>query len=877
MGRRLPHGYAAAIDGYDRVSREPESPFAAFRLDAVGSVAELALLLRELRRRHARLNSAAELTYRELASRTGWSHGIIGEYLAGRVLPPTDRFDVLIRLLGASPAEQGALATVRDRVEETRRGTAGSPANAVSIPRHLPAEAFGFTGRGRQLAELDAILERGTHDSGVVICALSGMAGVGKTSLALHWAHRLTSRFPDGQLYLDLRGYDREQPVSPADALARFIRSLGVAPGEVPADLDERAAFYRSLLAGRRMLVLLDNASGVEQVRPLLPGTASCLVLITSRNNLAGLVAREGARRVDLDVLDRSEAIALLRAVIGKRVDAEPEAALGLVQLCAGLPLALRIAAETAVARPAMSLSRLVGDLWDEKGRLDLLSAAGDTRTAVRSVFSWSYQNLSAEAAKAFGLLGLHPGRDLDLDDAAALRGAEPAQAQAALDELVQAHLLEPAGNGMFAMHDLLRVYAAECAPDRQAPLTRLLDHYTGRAAAAADALFPHDRASRPPLPGAHTSAGAAFLPAEALSWLDSHRPNLVALARFSARNGWPAHSVALSGILWRHFEVGGHYQEALAVHSSAVDAARNDPRGEAGHGMAGVLANLGNVYWWLGDYRDALTYFQHALAGHRERGDADGEARALARIGVVHERLGDYGQAQLRLQEALALYRSAGNRHGEGVQLVNLGTVHRRLGRYAQAAQHHELAAKFFAELGDRRLEGYAAGNLGADYGLLDRHDEALEQLGRALEQCRDSNDPGGQASAMAGIGAVLLRMGRSAQALEQLLAALAISRDTSERGLETEVLNCLGETLRAMGDLAEALDRHEAALALTQRTGDPFEQARALDGIASTHQQAGETARAQEHWRQALTIYARLGVPEADTVRANLASLAR
>ncbi|GIH02464.1 hypothetical protein Rhe02_05310 [Rhizocola hellebori] len=861
------------------MSREPESPIAAFRLDAVKSITDLALALRELRRRHARVSGTAELTYRALAARTGWSHGIIGEYLAGRVLPPTDRFDVLIRLLGASPAEQGALATARDRVEEVRRAPAGSPANTVALPRHLPAEAFGFTGRDQQLAELDAVLERGSHDSAVVICAISGMAGVGKTTLALHWAHRLTDRFPDGQLYLDLRGYDREQPVTPSDALARFIRSLGLAPGDVPADLDERAACYRTLLAGRRMLVLLDNASGVDQVRPLLPGTASCLVLITSRNNLAGLVAREGARRVDLEVLDDADAVALLRAVIGWRVDAEPEAALGLVRLCAGLPLALRIAAETAVARPAMTLARLVGDLWDEKGRLDQLSAAGDARTAVRSVFSWSYQNLSAEAAQAFGLLGLHPGRDLDLFDLAALAGTEPAHAQAAIDELVQAHLLDPAGNGMFTMHDLLRVYAAECAPDRRAPLTRLLDHYTQSATAAVDALFPHDRAGRPPVPPTHSSPvpTARLLPAEAVSWLDSHRPNLVELARFSARNGWPAHTVALSGILWRHFEVGGHYQEALAVHSSAVDAARSDPRGAAGHGLATVLANLGNVYWWLGDYRDALTHFQEALTGHRESGDTDGEARALARIGVVHERLGDYGQAQTRLQQALDLYRAAENRHGEGVQLVNLGTVHRRLGRYEQAAQHHELAVKFFAELGDRRLEGYAAGNLGADYGLLDRHDEALDQLERALDQCRDSNDPGGQASAMAGIGAVLLRMGRFQQALEQLLPALAISRETSERALETEVLNCLGETMRAMGDLAPALDHHEAALALTQRTGDPFEQARSLDGIAQTHQLAGEMDRAREHWRQALAIYVRLAVPEADAVRANLSSAGR
>ncbi len=839
------------------------------------SLPELALALRELRRRHARRHGAAELTYRELASRTGWSHGIIGEYLAGRVLPPTDRFDVLIRLLGATPAEQGVLATARDRVEEGRLGhhRAGSGASVPEVPRQLPAEAFGFSGRDIQLAELDALLDQARHDSAVAICAISGMAGVGKTTLALRWAHRVAGSFPDGQLYLDLRGYDREQPVAAGDALARFARALGVAAADIPADLDERAAYYRTLLAGRRMLLLLDNASGVEHVRPLLPGTSSCLVLITSRDNLAGLVAREGARRIDLDVLGGAEALALLRAVIGMRVDAEPAAADELVQLCARLPLALRIVAETAVTHPAMALSQLAIELRDEAGRLEKLSAPGDPRTAVRTVFSWSCQCLTPAAANVFGLLGLHPGRHLDAADVAALGGTGLPAARRAIDELTRAHLLESTGGGSFTMHDLLRVYAAECAPDREAPLTRLLDHYVGSACAAVDTLYPHDRASRPEI----TAPPTLTEPGAALSWLDTRRSNLVALARFAADNGWPRHSVDLSRLLWRHFEVGGHYQEALAVHSSAVRAARADPGGAAGRALPSVLANLGNIHWWLGDYRDALTHFREALEGHRAAGDSDGEARALARLGVVHERLGDYGSAQARLQEALALYQAQQNRHGEGVQLVNLGTVHRRLGRFGQAAAHHERAAELFTELGDRRLEGYAVGNLGVDYGLLGRHAEALEQLQRALAYCEESADLGGQAAATASIGVVLAQMGRLAQALEKLQAALGTSRDTSDRGLETEVLNSLGDTRLAMGGIALALDHYEAALALTQRTGDLLEQARALDGIAQARHRAGEAVPAREYWRQALAIYTRLGVPQRNDVRGYLSSSAR
>ncbi|HEX4705750.1 MAG TPA: helix-turn-helix domain-containing protein, partial [Pseudonocardiaceae bacterium] len=283
------------------------------------TLAELAQVLRELRRRHARRLHSAEPTYRELAAATGWSHGIIGEYLAGRVLPPTDRFDVLVRLLGATPAEQGVLATARDRVDEGRRR--GSL--IAGVPRQLPLDVFGFTGRVGQLAELDALLER---RSVALISAVAGTAGVGKTALAVRWAHRVADRFPDGQLYLDLRGYDPQRPVSPDEALAGFLRALGVDGMDIPGELAERAARYRTVLAGRRVLVVLDNASGPDQVRALLPGTPSCFTLVTSRDDLTGLVARDGARRIDLDTLSERDSTALLRTLLGPRVDDDPAA-----------------------------------------------------------------------------------------------------------------------------------------------------------------------------------------------------------------------------------------------------------------------------------------------------------------------------------------------------------------------------------------------------------------------------------------------------------------------------------------------------------------------------------------------------------------------
>lgn len=786
------------------------------------TLADLARVLRTLRRRHARHSGRAELTYREIAAATGWSHGIVGEYLSGRVLPPTERFDALIRLLGATPAEQGSLATARDRIEEGRRKT------SRPLPRQLPVDVYAFTGRAGQLSELDSRL---AEQRSIVV---TGTAGVGKTALAIRWAHRIAERFPDGQLYVDLRGYDPDQPVLPADALASFLRGLGVDAADIPGDLGERAALYRTTVADRRVLVLLDNASSPDQVRPLLPGNPACGVVVTSRDDLSGLVARDGAARIDLDALPSIDAADLLRALIGERVDADPAAAVTLADCCARLPLALRIAAELATSRPGTPLTTLLADFHDARRRLDLLDTA-DPRTAIRSVFSWSYRHLTPDTGRAFGLLGLHPGLHFDVYAVAALASVTPQRAQTILAELTRAHLVEPAVRGAYALHDLLRSYAVERtdAEDRTAAVTRLLDHYITTAEAATHVLYPHD---------SRRDATASDLfdePKSAALWLEDQRSNLVAVAVHAARHGWPSHSVALSRILWRHFEVAGHYQEALALHTSAVEAT----------GDAYALANLGGIHWWLGDYSDAENYLERSLAGHRERADVDGEARAAARLGLVLERLGRYREAMVHMRAALRSNRRTGNRHGEGAQLINLGTLHRRLGQYAEAADHHREAAAIFAEIGEPRLEGYALGNLGAVLSLVGEHDIALGHLDRALAQCRAAGDRGGEGSALNTIGIVHIRLGNRAEALDHLDRALAISRDIGDRSLETETLNALGETVGATQD---GLAYHLAALAITDQTGDLYEHARALEGLG--------------RWQQALDIYARLGVPEAE-----------
>ncbi|MGH3222825.1 MAG: hypothetical protein ACRDPY_29710, partial [Streptosporangiaceae bacterium] len=444
---------------------------------------------------------------------------------------------------------------------------------------------------------------------------------MGKTALAVHWAHQVAGRFPDGQLYVNLRGYDPRAPVSAADALAGLLRALGVHDGELPAGTDERAARYRSLLAGRRMLVVLDNACDAEQVRPLLPGSSTCVTVITSRDSLAGLVARDGARRLDLDLLPGAEAVGLLRALIGERVDAEPEAALGLAALCARLPLALRVTAERAVAEPTAPLAGLVAELADQQ--LDLLEVGGDPRTAIRAVFSWSFRHLDEEAARAFRRLGLHPGLHIDMYVVAALAGVPLGHARRLLDRLARAGLIQPAGSGRYGLHDLLRAYAAEQIPDaeRRAALTRLFDYYLAAAAAAAHAMFPADT-DQPRVPRSGPVPQVADS-AAALAWLDAQRADLVAVAGYAARHGWPEHAIGLAATVFRYPQTGD-LADYVAMHGHACRAAAQTGDRAA---EAAALTMLGRAVSAQGHLGEAAGHFERALESYRASGDRRGEA----------------------------------------------------------------------------------------------------------------------------------------------------------------------------------------------------------------------------------------------------------
>ena len=728
--------------------------------------------------------------------------------------------------------------------------TLAGPEHIWAAPAQLPGDVDAFTGRAGELATLDKLAvmisphggagQAGAGPALTVIC-VSGTAGVGKTALAVHWARRIRAAFPDGQLYVNLRGCDPGQPVPAGDALTGFLRALGVPGQDIPRELDERAAAYRTLLDGRRILVVLDNASSVEQVRLLLPGSPSSLVLVTSRDSLAGLVARHGARRLDLDRLPQQDAVALLRALIGDRAESQPDATATLARRCARLPLALRIAAELAAASPAMTVAQLAGELADEQRRLDLLDAGGDPGSAIRGVFSWSYGHLPEEEARAFRLLGLSPGPDIDARAAAALTGAPPAQASLMLELLARTHLVHRTRPGRYGLHDLLRAYAAGLAAagdaegERHAALTRLFDYYLAAAAVSMDTLVPAERHLRPRVPGAGGPAPARAGPADpaaARAWLDTERAVLVAVSTHAAAGGWPAHATGLAGTLYRYLETGGHYPDAITIHSAARQAARRTGDRAA---EATALTNLGIVDWRQGRYRQAAGHHRRALQVSQQIGDRSGEATALNNLGVIYERQGRHQQAADHYRQTAILSAERDDRSGEARALANLAGIDCLQGRYEQAARHLHNALVLFREIGDRQ----------------------------------------GEAAALAGLGIVDGRQGRYERAAENYRQAIWLTVQIGDRPGEIEAHNGAGAVLLAAGQPGQARAQHHAALALASRIGDRYEQARAHDGLARTYRATGGHVRVRRHWEHALALFTALGAPETDDVLVQLTAL--
>jgi tetratricopeptide (TPR) repeat protein/transcriptional regulator with XRE-family HTH domain len=823
------------------------------------------------RRNLAHRRKAVGLTQEQLAERLGVERTTVARWERGETQP----------LPWLRPRLAEELGVSADRIEELLAAGSAMPSardGAAAVPRQLPAAVAAFTGRATELAALDELLVSQQVTTTAIISALSGTAGVGKTALAVHWAHHAASQFPDGQLYANLRGYDPDQPMPASDALAGFLHGLGVPGQDIPPGEPDRAARYRSLLAGKRMLIVLDNANSVEQVRPLLPGHPECRVVVTSRASLAGLVARDGAQRLDLDLLPLADAIALLRQLIGARVDAEADAAVTLAGQCARLPLALRVAAELAAVRPAASLADLVAELSDQQERLELLSVGSDPYTAVRSVFSWSYEQLDHDSARIFRLASLHPGPDFDPYAAAALTGSGLDPVRDRLGTLTRAHLVQAqAPPGRYSMHDLLQAYARELADERhgeEAPrtaLTRLFDYYLAAAAAAMDVLVPAEAHRRPRVPPGAAARPPMPGPADARAWLDRERADLVAVVVHCADRGWPQHAAGLAATLYRYLFNGSHLADAQTVYGHALEAARR--HGDAAT-EAAALDGLGTIGIMNGHFRDAAGHYKAALERYRQCSDRAGQGRMLYNFGVIEVQLHNPRSAASYYRQAMAAYEDAGDGIGAARALSDLAGVEIELGSHDQAEEHLRRA---LAVLRDARHEFGEAealariGDLSLRRGQLT---QAADFFGQALAIYRRIDYPTGVAVGLFNLGEVSLRGSEYAEAIGYFRSALALLRQSGYQHGETLALRSLAAALHRVGEPVAARAELTAALKLAAETGNTYQQASAHDDLAESHHAAGEPEQARHHWQQALALFTELGDPAAGEVRARLAA---
>ncbi|GAA1892049.1 AfsR/SARP family transcriptional regulator [Asanoa iriomotensis] len=656
----------------------------------------------------------------------------------------------------------------------------GFPQQA-SAPALLPPAVAGFTGRERYLATLDRLLAE-SESPAVPIAAISGPAGVGKTSLAIHWAHRVGDRFPGGQLYVNLLGFDDHPPMAPAEAIRIFLAALSVSPTRIPASQQAQIDLYRSLLGGTRTLVVLDNASSAEQARPLLPGAPGCVAVVTSRNDLAGLVAVEGARAMTLDVLTPEEGRLLLTRRLGAaRVAADPAAVEAMTEISARLPLALAIIAAQAAMRPDFALTTLVADLRGRGNGLDPFEL-GDRSADIRTVFSWSYRRLSDGAARLFRLLGVHPGPDASTPALASLLGVEPAETAELVRELTRAHLLLEHVPGRYTCHDLLHAYSIELVgrldsePDRQAARGRLLDHYLHGAVAAADVLDRYRDSFDLPEP-----SPAAVLPRpvdhdDALGWLGSEYRALLAAIRGAAATGFDTHAWQIAGALAGYFERRGHWQDWAETQQVAHSSARrlNDP-----YPLALTHRWLGRVNEWLREYDAAQDHFHAALVLFTDLTDNRGQARTHHSLGRIAELQGRPADALRLTARGLELFRLAGDRPGQAKALNGVGWYHALLGDYREALRSCTEALAVLQDVGDRRLEANTRDSLGYIHHRLGDHKRAIASYRGAIALFQMLGDRFHEAEASVHLGDAYQAAGEVGPACEAWRRAVAVFDD--------------------------------------------------------------------------------------------------
>jgi tetratricopeptide (TPR) repeat protein/transcriptional regulator with XRE-family HTH domain len=854
------------------------------------------------------------LSQQELAERSGLSIRAISNLERGRTRWPYR--NSLYRLADALGLRDATRAEFIAAAQRRLGGEEATPAAGArqgqgrrAAPRYLPATVPGFAGRDDELAALSRMLEQ---PGGItLITAIGGTAGVGKTALAVHWAHQVAGEFPDGQLFVNLHGFAPSgTPLTPGEAVRVFLDTLQVPADRLPQTVEAQVGLYRSLLAGKRMLIVLDNARDAAQVRPLLPGSLTCRVVVTSRNLLSGLAVTADARLLPLKTMTHAESLKLLRSRLGdSRVASDEAAANRIITACARLPLALCIVSARAQLRLDLPLARIAADLAGQPS-LDAFTDRVDPTADVRAAISWSYQQLDCGAARVFRLAGLHPGPDLEPYAVAVLTGATPEAAGRALDALTRAGMLAATGRDRYDMHDLLRAYAGERAAqdgeaERRAALSSLFEHYLRTAAVAMDLLFPAETSRRPRIPAPDGPAPPLSDAGQALAWLEAERANLVAAVTVAASDGWPDHAFKLTATMYRYLDVHLYFPDATTVHSSVLQAARatGDQAAEANAltrlgfvdwqvgrlaqaarcqrqalalyravgdtlGQAGTLNRLGLAERSLGRLTEAARCFRQELALCLRTGDRLGETKAVYNLGAVESRQGRFRLATIHLSRALELFTQAGDRLGLAVAATALGVIDLRMGRLTQAAQRFEQAITLCQQTGNRRGAGEAVSQLGMVLLRQGHHEEAMRHQLTVLELFRESGDPSGQAEILSRLGAAETQTGSYRRAADHLEAALALSREIGAPTTETTVLNRLGDLLLAIGDPDQARGRHAEALEIAARTGDRDEQAHAHRGLADACYALGsQDEQAIHHQREALALYSRLGAPEAES----------
>ncbi len=684
-----------------------------------------------------------------------------------------------------------------------------------AVPRLLPRDVPGFTGREGELARLAGLASGGR----VVVSAIEGTAGVGKTALAVDAAHQLCTQFPDGQLYADLRGYtEGQEPAEPGEVLEMFLRGLGVLADNMPSTVEAQSGLLRHLLASRRVLVVLDNVRTEVQVRPLLPGTGASLVMVTSRSALPGLEVNE---RISLDILSLREAVSMLAEVIGAdRAAAEAAEVAEVTELCGCLPLALRIAGQLLAAHPVWPVAKLVRMLAGEQDRLTRLGA-GDLQ--VRAAFEVSYQQLDDEDRRLFRLLGLHPGPDFGTAIAAALAGMEPAAAEPMLDRLAEAHLTTEDVPGLFRMHDLLRLFArrtcqeTESSADQEAAEFRLVGYYAHLVKFLGDCMEPHLRSA------IKSGAEQAGVPApemrEVLEVSATERRNIMAVLGLAAQRGWHKQVQALSQGIAGPFQVLRYFDDLLTATEIALAVARRtgDTLTEGG-----LLCNLGIVYMHVWRFEDGIRCLEQAVAVFRESGDRRDESLTLLNLGTVYGQAGRFHDAISCLEQAITIYQETGDQSGASLATYNLGNVSQNLRRFDGAIGCYQRALRIFCEIGDQVSEGHAWDSLGAAYGHLKQYQEAIDCLERALAICQVTGNRHGEGHALGNLGAAYENQGRIQDAVRWVEQAIPIYQETRDRYAEGQSLAHLGHLYQKLRELDKATACWQQAAAAMREVGD-------------------------------------------------------